>query len=458
MMDLVTQNKWWKGADWEKEDPDLKKINIYLERNLIDVKRSHLTILRGIRRSGKTVYLKKIVGKLIKAGVDPKDILYLSCDRSSRSRIINIANEIVINRGGGYLLLDEITYIENWELLLKELSERGDFTILATGSSPMGLKYKCERLPGRGIEGNEYYFNPFSFREFIKVLVKVDQDQLPPLISGSLEELKNNLENSYFDPSNPNVSEFSAFYEEIERLFRIHILAGGFPEAILDYINNNKIEINTYETIIRTILATISKEGKSENTARNLLEILLKIGANRVSFSALERELGIHHNTVIEYLELLEDSRIIYVLNSWDIANNRQAPKKQKKIVFQSPLIPTAIYLYLRGGGWEDALEFVDRNLEWLVEDTIASHVIWSYERPLLKEKHSFAGYHYGKKECDLVLRINDRFFGIESKYGHVKKTNYPFKVLYLSKEELGTDIVPTSLYLLGLEKSSHSI
>ena len=110
MMDLVTQNKWWKGIGWEKEDSDLKKINIYLERNLIDVKRYHLTILRGIRRSGKTVYLKKIVGKLIKAGVDPKDILYLSCDRLSRSRIINITNEIVINRGGGYLLLDEITY------------------------------------------------------------------------------------------------------------------------------------------------------------------------------------------------------------------------------------------------------------------------------------------------------------------------------------------------------------
>ena len=55
MMDLVSMNKWWRGSGWEEEDPDLKRLSVDLERRLIEIKKGSITLIRGIRRSGKTV-------------------------------------------------------------------------------------------------------------------------------------------------------------------------------------------------------------------------------------------------------------------------------------------------------------------------------------------------------------------------------------------------------------------
>ncbi|RKX51557.1 MAG: ATP-binding protein, partial [Thermotoga sp.] len=61
-------------------------------------------------------------------------------------------------------------------------------------------------------------------------------------------------------------------------------------------------------------------------------------------------------------------------------------------------------------------------------------------------------------KECDLLIR-EEEFFGIETKYGKVKRKKYPFNTIYLSKEEIEDgDVIPLSLYLAGIEKSSQSI
>ncbi|ASJ17256.1 hypothetical protein A3L04_09350 [Thermococcus chitonophagus] len=153
--------------------------------------------------------------------------------------------------------------------------------------------------------------------------------------------------------------------------------------------------------------------------------------------------------TVREYLSVLESARLIYVLEAWDISKKKHAHRKEKKIVFQSPLIAVSLAVYLG----EDPLEFIEENIEWLVEHTAITHVIWSMERPIIKEKHSFVGFYYDQtKECDLVIK--DRgFFGIEVKYGRVKKRKYGFPVIYLSKDELGEDVIPTALYLYGLKK-----
>jgi len=56
------------------------------------------------------------------------------------------------------------------------------------------------------------------------------------------------------------------------------------------------------------------------------------------------------------------------------------------------------------------------------------------------------------------VIKGRNGFFGIEVKYGRVKRKTYSFPVLYLSKDELGEDTLPVSLYLYGLEKSRRSI
>jgi hypothetical protein len=42
--------------------------------------------------------------------------------------------------------------------------------------------------------------------------------------------------------------------------------------------------------------------------------------------------------------------------------------------------------------------------LEVIVEQLVSSHIIWSFEKPIIKERHSFAGFYYDRKECDLLI------------------------------------------------------
>ena len=451
---LVPQNPWWRREDWPADDPDLRKVENYLERKDINIEERKLSVIRGIRRSGKTVYMKRIVEGLVESGVERKKILYLSCDRFTRGEVRNIVNDFLIKRGGGYLLLDEVTYMEGWNLLLKELMEKGDFTVIATGSNPVQMKDMVDRLPGRGVEGNEYYFNPLSFRDFIEAL-----ERLKGKKKGLLKPLKS-LKNKdvYFHPWAPHVEDLFPYYEEIERLFYVYILTGGFPDAIVDYLKNEEVSEETCEMLIRVILGTLTKDMKREETARDIMERLLVLGTGRVDYLSIARDVGLHHNTVRDYLGVLEKARVIYVLSSWDIEKKKHSVRKQKKMIFQNPLLPTALHIYLRGGGWEEMQDFVEKNMEWLVEGTTASHIIWTEERPVMREKHSFAGFYYDAKECDFVMLKDRAFWGFESKYGKLGKTKYPFKTIYLTKDTMGEDAVPASLFLFGLKKSKGCI
>jgi predicted AAA+ superfamily ATPase len=412
--------------------------------------------MRGIRRSGKTVYLKHIVHELLKNDVSPQNIVYISCDRFNKTEVRNIVTEILIKRGGGYLLLDEVTNLEEWNFLLKELMEQGDFTIIATGSNPVEIKGMTERLPGRGIEGNEYYFNPLSFGEFVRAIIKLESEIKDEYLLKAFRHLKK--VDVQFSPLRPSIENLFQYYDEIERLFYVYVLTGGFPNATIDYLKHGKVSEETYETLLRMLLGTLAKEKRSEDTARRIMEEILAVGTGRTDFLTIAQDADLHHNTVRSYLELLEKARIIYTLYAWDLEKKKHANRKQKKVVFQSPLIPVSLTFHLLGSRWENVQDYVEKNIEWLVEGIIASHIIWSEERPVMREQRSFAGFFYNKNECDFVMLKDGAFHGFESHYGKLKKGKYPFKTTYLTKDTMGDEAIPTSLFLFGLEKGDGCI
>ena len=256
---------------------------------------------------------------------------------------------------------------------MKELAETTDLTIIATGSNPVRIKASGERLPGRKIEGNEYFFNPLNFREFINKLVdKKDKIKNPDIrrIASKIKKFDG------FSPLDPDIEGIVPFFDELDSLFYSYILTGGFPEVISDYLKKGKIDEKMYETVIRLVLGTLSKEGKSEEIGREIMEKILNSRASRLDFVTIASDIGIHHNTVRDYVELLESSRIIYWLPAWDINKKRYSLRKQKKAIFQSSLIPQALYYYITGCAYDDILDFVDRNLEVIVEQLVPSHVI----------------------------------------------------------------------------------
>jgi hypothetical protein len=155
---------------------------------------------------------------------------------------------------------------------------------------------------------------------------------------------------------------------------------------------------------------------------------------------------------------VLENSRIIYLLPAWDIDKKRYSLRKQKKVIFQSSLIPQSLHRYMTGCTYEDILDFVDKNLEVIVEQLVSSHIIWSFEKPIIKERHSFAGFYYDRKECDLLILEHGKNYGYEIKYGKLEKERYPFKVSYITKDTVDENAYPAPLFLAGIEKSENAI
>lgn len=201
--EIVDQNLWWKHhKEFEKYDRHLAEIKpIFFKRKELGLKKGNIYILRGCRQVGKTTYLKNIIKKLIEKGVSPTDILYLSLDFfTSRRELRNAVNyflDLNHTKEKIYIFLDEITSLDDWNLELKYLSDQGvtkRSVIFATGSSAIKLKEKAELLPGRGLEGNEYYIKPLSFREFVLQCI----DHIPKTTEefyNSLYKLKSVLSN-----------------------------------------------------------------------------------------------------------------------------------------------------------------------------------------------------------------------------------------------------------------------
>ena len=451
---LSSQNPWWKEGNWENEDNDLKKIEYVLNREKIEIKKGEVYLLRGIRRSGKTVYTKLIIEDLTER-IDGKKIIYISCDRHSLREIKNIVNEFVNRLAGEVVVFDEITYHNNWNILLKELAETTDITIIATGSNPVKIREKKERLPGRKVEGNEYFLNPLCFREYVNNIVDFKSN----IENSDMKKFVNKIRKfNSFPTINPNIHEMIPYFDDLEPIFYSYLISGGFPDAILEYLRKGRINESIYEMMIRLFLGVLSKENKSEEIGRQIMEKILNSMGSRLDFITIASDIGIHHNTVREYIELLENSRIIYLLPAWDISKKRYALRKQKKIIFQSSLIPQALHQYITGCSYDDTLDFLDKNIENIVEHTVSSHIIQSFEKPVVKERHSFAGFYYDTKECDLVISKDKKFYGYEVKYGKLQKGKFPFEVFYITKDTIDDNVYPASLFLAGIEKSSHTI
>jgi len=451
---LSAQNVWWRGGDWAKNDNDLKIVDNVFQRKKIDIKKGQIHLLRGVRRAGKTVYIKLLIKDLTEK-IEGRKILYLSCDRHATKELKHIIKEFVQRFNGDVIILDEITYLDDWNIVLKELAETTELTMIATGSNPVRIKEKIERLPGRKIEGNEYFVNPLNFREFVSNAIDLKDTIKNPDVRRCVKTMK---KFDSFSPLNPAVDDLVPYFDDLEKLFFGYLLTGGFPDAVRDYLKNGEVQEQTYETIIRLFLGTLSKERKSEEIGRAILEKLLQTGSSRLDFLTIASDIGVHHNTVREYIELLEGSRILYLLPAWDIERKRYAPRKQKKMIFQSSLIPLALHHYLTGCAYAEVLDFVDKNLETLVEQLVSTHVIWHFEKPILQERHAFAGFYYNTNECDLVLARDRTFYGYESKYGKPRKEKYPFSVMYITKDMVDDQMYPAPLFLAGLEKSDRSL
>ncbi len=291
-----------------------------------DVKRA--AILLGPRRVGKTVIVKQLIYDAIKSGIDPKLILYASVDAPiysgiSLDKFIEFLPQDSRNKQR-LVVFDEIQYLKDWEIHLKDLVDNYPQTkFVVSGSAAAALRLKS-RESGAG-RFSEFMLPPLTFYEFLK-------------FTGDDENL--------ITETSPR--QYAA--KDIEALnsrFIDYLNFGGYPEAVL----NPAVRVNAEQFIRNDIIDKVllkdlpSLYGINDIQGLNKLFSFLAYNAGaEASLENICKESGLTKPTIKKYIEYLESAFLILKLSTVDDNCRTMERERNFKIYLNNPSMRAALF------------------------------------------------------------------------------------------------------------------
>ncbi len=244
-------------------------------------------IILGARQTGKTTLLKKMLET-------KKDVLWLNADEADTLALFENASssrlKIIFNRKK-IVVIDEAQRIPNIGLKLKLITDQiKDIQLVATGSSAFELANKVnEPLTGRKWE---YKLYPVSFAEMV---------------------------------------EHHGFLEE-NRLLPHRLIYGYYPEVITNPGDEKEILKQISDSYLYKDILMWEGIKKPERLMKLLQALALQVGAE-VSYNNLASFLAMDNQTVEKYIQLLEQTFVIFRLPAFS-RNHRKELKRGRKIYF----------------------------------------------------------------------------------------------------------------------------
>jgi len=172
---IARDNPWWRDPTQPIVEAEFPR-RVYfapLKALALDFSVRRATVLLGPRRVGKTFMIKQLVAEAICSGIDAKGILYVSIDTPIYSGISlqHFLDLMPIKSAASrrLVIFDEIQYLRNWEVHLKDLVDNyPDTKFIATGSAAAALRLKSQES-GAG-RFSDFMLPPLTFYEFLKFL------------------------------------------------------------------------------------------------------------------------------------------------------------------------------------------------------------------------------------------------------------------------------------------------
>lgn len=488
LTDISQQNPWWKNRDKISDDKEIREFQAakikWVPRLKYTIKfdRDKIYTLRGPRQVGKTTLIKNLIKELLFQIEDSKSIFYYTCDIiANEKELLEVINVYLkwasaFNLDRKYIFLDEISSVKNWEKGLKNLIDTGilkNTSIILTGSHSIDIKHSIERLPGRRGEGNETLDKillPMKFAEFAETInptiKKLFKDYL---LEG---ELRRKIILGLFDKQVDHVMNLLRIYQdELDRLFEQYLITGGVPRPINEFFSKNSIDNSTYEIYIRSLVGDLARWQIQERFAKQVIRSVSNKLTTAISWQSIAKETDIgSHNTVVKYIEILENSFVLSTLYQIDFTKKIVDYKKEKKIYFNDPFIFHSLRAWVSGQTdyFNSTLSYLDipENKSKLVESVVENHLIRLMYTTHLSDvftpyEHVFYWKKKGKKiEVDFVIKSeNDELLPIELKFQN-KIQNADYRGLHSFKKGIlisknNYDVtgnyvtIPVSLFLL---------
>lgn len=369
--------------NYYKREEYWEKIRPYIGKKLIKV-------LVGMRRSGKSYFLRQLRDQFYEDGLKEEMFLLIDMEDIRHDAIKNYGD--LVDYVDGYfegkvgrrvLFIDEIQEIEGWEKAVRSYVKE-DYEVVITGSNAQLFSSEIATLlAGRSIEIAIY---PLSFREYLG-------------FTGEKNETDG---------------------------FKNYMKYGGMP-VIYDFLMQG--ERQCYELLRALYDSIILKEVVSRHGIRDmhLLENLLKyvysnigniFSANRIVDYLKSQKLKKSVETILNYLSYLESAFAIYKVPRYDVKGKRLLEVLEKYYVSDlglrhalisykpediAGMLENVVYLELRRRGYRVYIgKYDDAEIDFVAE--LNGKLLYVQVYYLLETEKVI------EREFNILLEIKDNF------------------------------------------------
>ncbi len=295
---LAAGNAWWRDPQWQRDDRDLRPLAFtaldYEPSPLTDVVPDGLYVLRGPRRVGKSLEIKRAISRLIERGVQPRSIIHFACDELGRGdlqRLVGAGREVLTREleGARYWFLDEITSVPGWPEAIKWLRDNtafGEDCVVLTGSSARDLTDAQKQLAGRlGSAGpSDRLLLPMGFRRFARV---TGLDGLPQPDPVRARDFMSSAVDSAF-------TELLPWLDRLLSTWELYLRIGGFPRAVGDQLAQGDVK----DDFIRALWDVTAGEavrgaGTTPAQVQAMLGRLTRSLSSPLAVESLRKDMGV---------------------------------------------------------------------------------------------------------------------------------------------------------------------
>lgn len=350
-----------------------------------------IKVITGIRRCGKSSLLKLLMNRLLDEN-EKNNVIYMNFESFEFDNIVdykdmyNNIKQKINKKAKNYILLDEVQRVAEWEKAVNALAVDFECDIYITGSNAYLLSSELSTyLSGRYVEIKVL---PLSFKEFLD-FAKLDD----------------------------NMNGEDKFIE--------YIRYGGMPGII-----SLKNEEDIYENAIKGIYNTVFMKDVIERNKlvdATLLEKILRflmsnigslISAKKISDFLTSQGTKVTHNTVLNYLTMLENAYLIYKVPRYDIKGKELLKTLEKYYIVDTGirnvilgfrntdfghLIENIVYFELLRRGYEVTIGKTDS----LEVDFIAMN---SNDKKYFQVTYSMLDNSVKNRELNVLRSINDNY------------------------------------------------
>jgi predicted AAA+ superfamily ATPase len=357
-------------------------------------------LIFGSRQVGKTTLLSNLSKK-------HKNIQWFNADEIEVQSIFekaSLVNFKAILKQNALVIIDEAQNIKDIGIKLKIIVDNlKNIQLLVSGSSSFELaNILNEPLTGRKFE---YQLFPISFEE---------------------------------------MTNHTGFFEE-HKMLNQRLIFGYYPDVIENYSNAKQLLKQLTDSYLYKDILIWNRIKKSDKLVKLLQALAYQIG-NQVSYNELGRMVGLDNETVENYIILLEQSFVIYRLQSFS-RNLRNELKQSRKIYFYDNGIRNALI------GNYNPLE-------------LRNDIGYLWENFIITERMKFIHYNniycnryfwrtHAQQEIDYIEERDGNLFAYEFKWNTHKRVKIPKSFLKAYPNAEAKIITPENYYEFITQKNN---